>query len=189
MPRNISPAMQAEIRRKEVQPVVMYEGEFDSGNVNLWAGAGVIYWQDKEWTGGGQLLQIGSIEETEEISTKNFKVSISPLPLELSRTIRDESYHGSKCRIYLGAFDNETGNIVNDPFLLFTGRLINASLLVTGNQLKADLNYSSRLFDPTASKVWRNTDQDHKTLFPGDETFRYVAGLQRIQEGIKWGRT
>lgn len=102
MARALTAAMLAAIRAGAVRPVFFYEGEFNSGTLNLFTGRGTITWDSKTWTGDNGLLQIAAIAEAPDLSAVNFNVTLNGNQTSLLTVALSQVRRGLPGKVWLG---------------------------------------------------------------------------------------
>lgn len=182
--RDLTSAMQTEVGKTEVAPFYLFEGEFISGFVRAWSGYGNLTWRGVSWTGTGTLLNLSEVAETNETSAQGITVTLNGIPSSLIAVALGEVKQGALGRVYLGFLDGQT--VINDPILLFSGKLDIPSLSDEGQTAEITITYESRLIDLERPRVNRYTPEDQKRLFPGDLGMDYVPSIQ--EKKIVWGR-
>lgn len=181
--RDLTSAMQTEVGKTEVAPFLMFEGEFINGKVRIWSGYGALIWNGFEWSGTGTLIQISSVTETNETSANGITVTLSGIPSELISLALAEVKQGASGKVYLGLLEGQ--NVINDPILLFSGKLDVPTISDDGETAVITISYESRLIDLERPRVNRYTPEDQKRLFPGDLGLDYVPSIQ--DKKITWG--
>ena len=81
---------------------------------------------------------------------------------------------------------DETGSLITAPVLAFTGRLDVPEITDGAEDCTISITYESRLIDLQTPREWRWTHESQRALFPDDDGFQFVAGIQGVE--IKWGR-
>jgi len=186
--RNLTAPMLAAIAAGTVRPGLLYEGEFVSGGspafLNLWSGVGLLSWDSKTWTGGGQLMGLSPIEESRQMSAVGFTVTLSGMPSSLIATALANVRQGRPGKLWLALFD-AAGAIIADPYPLQSGRLDVSLIEDAGETCTISVQYESRLVDLERARERRWTHEDQQIDHVGDLGFEYVAALQDMQ--ITWG--
>jgi len=182
--RDLTSAMQTEVGKTEVAPFLLFEGEFISGSVRAWSGYGNMTWRGVSWDGTGTLLSISSVSETNETAAQGITVTLNGLPSELISLVLSEVKQGASGKVYLGLLDGQ--QVINDPILLFSGKLDIPGVFDEGETAEVSITYESRLIDLERSRVNRYTPEDQKRLFPGDLGLDYVPAIQ--DKKVVWGR-
>lgn len=185
MSRNMHAANAAAVEADEVRLIGFFEGEFATGPVRLWTGYGDRVWDDKTWLGGGALLSVSAIEETNGITASGVSVSLSGIPLDMVALAINEARQGAAGRIWFG-FCNEQWDLVAPPELLFAGLLDVPQISDDGDSATISISYESQLIDLQRPREWRYTHESQQILVPGDRGFEFVTSIQDIN--LKWAR-
>lgn len=181
--RDLTTAMQTEVGQSEVQPILLFEGSFISGSVRTWTGYGSLTWAGVSWTGTGTLMGVSAISETNETSANGATVTLNGIPSDLISLALSECRQGATGKIYLGLFDS--GLLINDPILIFSGKLDIPSITDEGESAQISITYESRLIDLERARVRRYTPEDQKQLFPDDLGLDFVPAIQ--DRKVLWG--
>lgn len=184
MSRTLSAGVITEINANEVQPFLLFQGEFISGTLRCWSGFGNLTWGGYTWTGTGTLLSISAVQETADVSANGVTATLTGLPSSLISLALADCEQGSAGYVYLGFLDN--GAVVADPVLLFEGRLDIPSIDEQGETCVVSISYESRLIDLERTRESRYTNEDQQREFAGDVGFEFVAGLQ--DKVVTWGK-
>lgn len=176
--------MQTEVGKTEVAPFLLFQGEFISGTVRAWSGYGNLTWAGVAWTGTGTLLSVSEITETNETSANGITINLNGIPASLISLALGEVRQGASGKIYLGLLSGTA--VINDPILLFAGKLDIPSITDEGEFAEISITYESRLIDLERARINRYTPEDQKRLFPGDLSMDYVPSIQ--EKKIVWGR-
>ena len=184
MSRDLSAAVISEIDATELQPFLLFRGEFASGVVRAWSGIGDLSWDGQTWVGTGSLLQVSDIEEAAETVANGIAVTLTGVPLELISVALGAVRQGRDGRIYLGFLSN--GAVVIDPVLVFQGKLDVPVIEEDGDTATIAIAYESRLIDLQKPRESRYTDKDQQRAFPGDLGMSFVPSLQ--EKTLNWGR-
>ncbi len=185
MARDLSVALEAELQKAGLKPVIFTEVEVSSGTVRVWSGVGTITWDSVSWTGVGKLGSISSITETSETRAEGLVLTLSGVDPTLLGYALTEIRHGKNAKVWLGAMD-DAGAILADPFLSFSGKVDTASVDEGGETSQIQISVESRLIEMHRPRDRRWTHEDQQIDYPGDLGFEYVAGLQELN--IIWGR-
>jgi hypothetical protein len=190
--RELSAAMLAAMTAGKVLPVLFIELEYYSGGaayLRLFTGIGTLSWDSKDWTGGGDLLEISPIKESTSLSAIGFRVKISGLPADKVQIALASMRKNRSGKIWVGFFDASTGDLVADPFLAQRGRFDMAPISRDGATMTIEAQYEDRLVllekpgGPNGER--RYTPEDQALRLAGDRGFDMVAQLQEMP--AKWG--
>lgn len=185
MSRLLSSGVQSAVSAAEVSPILLFEGDFASGTLNIWSGFGDLTWGSATWTGAGTLFSVSAIEETSDVSAKGASITLSGIPSDMISLVLSDIRQNALGRVYLGFLDS-SGEIVVDPYMIFEGRLDIPALQENGETSTITISYESRLIDLQRTRESRYTNEDQQREFPGDLAFEFVPNLQEIS--INWGR-
>lgn len=185
MSRSLTASMLAGIQAAEVRPILLFEGQFDSGFVRFWTGFGTLTWSGREWVGAGNLIGISEVEENAELVATGVTVTLSGVEPALVSAAIGEARQNMPGRIWFGLL-NEAGAVVGDPYLAFSGRMDVPEITNAADTCVIALSYESILGDLLRPREIRFTDEAQKALYPGDRGFEYVTKIQ--DKEIAWTR-
>lgn len=185
MSRSLTANMTTEVTSSVLSPIVLVELEFDVVPLNMWSGIGDLDWNGSTWTGAGNLLSFGSLEETTEVRALGTSITLSGLNSSILSAALSEDYQGRKATIWLGATDS-AGAVIADPIIVFGGRMDVMTINENGGEVAINITVENRLIDFERTKLRRYTDQDQKIDYPNDKGFEFVASIQ--DKEIVWGR-
>lgn len=177
MTRNLTSEVQDAIESDYVRPFFLYEGVFASSTLRLWSGTGDLTWNSQTWLGNGWFAGIPVVPENNEIRSNGINVVLNGVPQALVSLILSEARHSSTGRLWLGLFD-DNGDIIEDPYLLFEGKLSSPRIDDSADGSEINLSYEDSLIVLQRASELRYNHESQQTLFPGDLGFAYVAGLQ-----------
>lgn len=210
MARNVPSSLSDIVSQPVIAPILFIEADFDSYSLRMWSGLGDLYWDNKTWVGGGSMLSVAAIEESNEVKAVGTRVSLSGIPSELISMALQEDYQGRPLKVYLGAFTTEANflakedgtlvlkedagsitvttkdDIVTDPLIIFSGRMDVMTIAEGGDTSTIEITVENRLIDFERTRERRYTAEDQKIDYPNDKGFDFVASIQNVQ--ITWGR-
>lgn len=184
MSRELSVELAAEVSAPVLRPVLLVDCEFDAGEINLWSGLGVLTAFSKTYNGGGTLLSISEYQETQRLEAQGLTITLSGISSSILEVAMDEPYQGRPCRVFIGAL-NPAGQLVSDPYQLFSGFMDVMNLELGGDTCTVAINVEHKLIILDQSKERRYTSEDQKAEYPGDLGFDFVTSLQ--DKDIVWG--
>jgi hypothetical protein len=186
-------------------PFFAVELLFDDSIVRTWTGVGLLTLADgTEWYGAGELMEISSVEETQEMAAKGATVTMSGIPSELLSLALSEPYQGRVCNIYFGNFLQ--GNLLEEggAFILYeNGSKVGLESGKTGfNQMFSgymdqmnieegpqtstiELTVENKLINLERARVARFTSGYQKSKFAGDKGLDFVESMQ--DKTVSWG--
>ncbi len=187
-------------------PFFAVELLFDDNTVRTWTGVGLLTLEDgTEWYGAGELIEISSVEETQEMAAKGATVTMSGIPSELLSLALSEPYQGRVCNIYFGNFLR--GRLLQEggAFILYEdGSKVGLESNKTGfNQMFSgymdqmnieegpqtstiELTVENKLINLERARVARFTSGYQKSKFAGDLGLDFVESMQ--DKTVPWGR-
>lgn len=181
MSRDLSAGMQAEIVKKTIRPILLFEGTLaDGSTVRYWSGYGNLSWNSQTWNGSGTVLGLAPVEETDDIQAQGTTITVSGVtPAWISIVLQSLS-NGNAGIIRLAMLDSSNA-VVSTPKIIFRGLLDGAPLKRAAKDPVINLKYEHELVDLERPREWRWTDEHQKRLYPGDRGLEHIAALQDIK--------
>lgn len=199
--RNISQGMLDEFTSKSVNPIFLAELFFDSGTLRLWTGYGELEFNGETFFGGGNMIGISQIDETQQLEANGIVCTLSGIPQNLIALSLGERSRGRHFRLYLGgatskryiATEQDEGRIElenGDGYILLENQLIDAPKRIfsglmdvieitdSGDTSNLRLSVENILIMGRRSKVRRYTPEDQKRFYPNDKGFDLINQLQ-----------
>lgn len=199
--RNITPEMLAEFTSKSVNPVFLAELFFDSGTLRLWTGYGELVFNGETFFGGGNMIGISQIQETQQLEANGIVCTLSGIPQNLIALSLAERSRGRPFRLYLGgatstryiATEDTPGRIeledssgyillenqlINAPKRIFSGLMDVIEITDGGDTSNLRLSVENILIMGRRSKVRRYTSEDQKRFYPNDKGLDLINQLQ-----------
>ena len=184
MARDITSGLNTEVTASELEPIFLVDLEFDSGALYFWNGVRPLTWNGNEYIGGGSLINISPIVETNDIRAVGVNLSMSGLPASLISIALTEAYQGQPVKIRFAAMSSNA--VVADPYLIFDGRMDVLTIDDAGESAMINISAESRLIDLERPRLRRYTPEDQKIDHPNDTGLDYVPVIQ--DTAIQWGR-
>lgn len=199
--RNISQAILDEFASGHVRPILLAELFFDSGTLRLWTGYGTVSWGGNDFTGGGNLIGISPIEETQELQARGIVATLTGIPTNIIAIGLGERTRGRRFNLYLGyastnyhvATEDEPGRVVLEddsgyvllenqvletPYRIFSGLMDTLELTDNGDTADIRLNVENILLTGQRQKIGRYTNEDQRKRFPNDKGLELINQLQ-----------
>lgn len=200
--RNLPPDLLTEYASKRVQPIYMAEAYFDTGTLRLWTGYGTLQWNDETFFGGGNLIAISPIDETQDIEAKGVSVTLNGIPSNLVAIALGERSRGRHFRLYLGfvsdgnyiavedssglvELEDETGFFLLEnqlidpnPYRIFSGLMDVMEITDNGETANIRLSVENALITGRRTKLRRYTSEEQKKRFPNDKGLDFINQLQ-----------
>jgi hypothetical protein len=185
MSRGVTATTKTAASDQVVRPILLFEGEFDSGTTRIWNGLGQLSALGETWEGGGDLINVTPIEETYEVKATGFSVSLSGISADNLNLALSEDYQNRTLTVYMGFID-ESNALVDDPFILTRGRMDVMSISQSGEDTIIQITCETRMIDFERPRRRTYSDQDQRQKYPNDRGFEFVNLIQEIE--IEWGR-
>jgi len=181
MARTVPAAILTALAQPEVQPFYAVEIDLDSAPLRLWTGYGERTIDGETYTGGGNLVNISGLEEVADLSAKNITLTISGMPSSVVSLALQEPYQRRKVRVLWGVRD------VDDFVEVFSGSL-NQMVIEDGAESGTiSVTVDSKLVELERASNRRYTSLSHKTRYPNDTFFDFVAQIQ--DKGVRFQGT
>lgn len=185
--KNFDATFLAALKEKTIRPALLVEMDFSSAALRLWTGYGQLDWNEKIFEGGGPLVHLTPVEETQEVAARGLKGTLSGIPSSMISIALNEQYQGKPFRLYMALFEKDTDTFISDPELLFRGLMDVMSIQESGQTATIEISIENRLIELKRTRDRRYTHEDQQFYYPQDKGLEYVADLQNRE--IKWGRS
>lgn len=150
--RDLTAGMATEFEAANSRPLIIAELEFDSETLRMWNGIGTLTWNGNDYLGGGNLVAVSPMEETQNLEAKGVICTLSGIPTTLLALSLLERTRGRPFRMWLAMVDTAP---VAGALLLQTGDFL---LLQSGDKL---------LLQATAAPVTNALIADPYRIFTG----------------------
>lgn len=175
--RNINVDLANNLQEQVINVAILAQLQFDSATVYMWTGVGDLVWNSNTYVGGGNLIGISTVEETQELQAKGLQVSLNGISSSLISLAFNERARGRPFRMWLACLDS-AGAIIGTPYRLFTGMMDVISSFDNGATANISLSVENSLIIGQRSKTARYTSLDQKKIYPLDTGFDKVNQLQ-----------
>ena len=177
MSRSLTSALEAELAKQALRPIVLVQAQFTSGTIYVWSGVGSLSWNSQTWTGVGALGSISSVQESTEVEAQGIAIGLSGIPADLIASVLGECRPNAPVKVWLGAV-NDAGAVIADPYQSFSGRMDVPEIEEGAETCSVSIHVENRLIDLGRARERRWTNEDQKIDYPTDRGFEYVAGIQ-----------
>ena len=167
-------------------PVVFVKLELTSVNGFLYIhnSIGTIVWDAQNWLGVGDLGDIGVVQEGEEISPYGLLLTLSGIDSTLIDETVNQDYFNRPVKVYIGYLVTNTHALVEDPTLMWSGKIDDMTLLLgktNAIQLRAESDLA--IFDNSSDELY--SDAGLQDQFAGDLYFIYQTAMKDLR--LRWG--
>lgn len=166
----------AELEASAVKIAFFFEGEFASSTIWLWSGVGPITWDGKTWLGNGWLQGWSGAGETSELKAVSMDITLAGVPQDVLSLMLNEASQNKFGRLYL-AFLDASDAVIDDPYLLFEGKLDYPEISDSSNDATVVISYESELVELEQAEESRYTDINQKSIYPTDLGLEYITSL------------
>ena len=180
MSRNVPSDILTALSQPEVFPFYAVEFDFDTAPLRFWTGYGDRTIEANTYTGTGNLMSIGGLEEAADMSAKSATITLSGIPPELVSLALTEPYQNRACRILFGV-DGSSAAVE-----VFAGTMDTMNIEDSGETSTISLKVESKWVRLDRVNMRRYTSESQKSRHSGDTFFDWVADLQDRE--IVWGR-
>lgn len=182
--RDLSTGFATQIDARDLRCLLLTKAEFDSGDVNLFTGTGEIEFGGDTYQGGGLLLSMSTVEETQELKAVNVSYTLSGIPSSMIAIALAERINKRPITTWFGVLDDDD---ILSTEEIYAGYMDTMPIQddIENGEATISLNTESDLLIQR-NAVDRNwTPEDQKIYFAGDLFFDDVPTIQDIE--INWG--
>ena len=181
MSRTVPSSILTALSQPEVQPFYAVEFMFDSSPIRFWTGYGDRKIENNTYTGTGNLMSVGGLEEVSDMSAKSASITLNGIPPALISLALQEPYQNRECRILFGVANSA------DIVEVFAGTMDKMTVQDGGDTGTIDLAVESKWVRLDRPNVRRYTSESQKSRHSTDTFFDWVADLQ--DKEVVWGRS
>ena len=187
MDRGSSTAVQQEIVKSANRPFHLLNLHLDSGSYYLSDCYISVTFDSNTYSPVGSLLSFTNITETNDVVVESLSISLSGVDQTYTNLLLSENYIDRKIEIYKG-FLNSSEQLINDPILIFSGRINNPIVQEDPDSGKSSLivSASSHFIDFNKKTGRFTNNESQQSFFPGDTGFRFASAA--VKE-LNWGQT
>jgi hypothetical protein len=184
--RGLSAAYLTELLQSRNQPCYLVQAQFDDISYYLTDAWRDIVWNGATWVANGQFLDFDGLTETYDMQIPRVTVSVSAVDQSWIAIGLSKPYLGRPLRIYKALIDY-TQAVITSPGLIFEGRMDGFTIQDDPMAGKCQLvmEVSSQWADFQRMPGRHTNHQDEQIFFPGDDGFKFVAGLANLN--LTWG--
>ena len=162
----------------------VYGNTTQIGPLRMWTGIGDrtinVQGSNQVFTGTGNLLTIGDLEEVGDLSAKSVDLTLSGIPVSIVSLALQEPYQRRVMRLYLG--EQSDSSVVE----IFSGKMDKMTIVDEAESSTINLTVESKLIELERPSGWRYTNENHQSRYDGDTFFSYVQSMQ--DQTLIWGK-
>lgn len=187
MARDLTAGMVTEVTAAALTPIYLMQLTLPSGSLRFWNGIGDIVYDSNTYTGSANLITFSEVTETQSIEAQGVKFTLNGISSSIISTVLDSNNELQRGTVdlWMAALDSD-GNIITDPFKLFSGNVDTADIEEAGESANISLSVESKLVMLKRTRVRRYTPEDQKLEYSNDQFFDFVASLQ--DKNLEWGK-
>jgi len=176
-----------------VRPVFFVKAEFDNSTIRLCTSSEDILIDGETFTGSGDFLSIGMIEETHELRNSGVAITLNGLNTSFVTYALVTDYQNRFLTIRMGlystlnnAFNNQVLYASGElPPIIFKGRMEVMKITDTGDSCALTVSVQNKLADFERKNESRYTDENQKNRHPADFSLEHVQIIQK--RVLEWG--
>lgn len=181
-----------------VMPIILLKAQFDSGSLQLFTGAGLLEWNNEQYTGAGNLLSISDIEEQSSVEATTLTAQLSGLSTTLLNLALTENYQDREFTMWYGLLHTSgkerTTLMLDTPIPIFHGLMDVMTITEDPADLYGDstdgtisiaLTVENAMLNMHTTAASNYTSNSQKAVFPDDLGFDFIPYLQEAE--ITWG--
>lgn len=188
--RDISAANEAALTAKVLRPIIFARLDFASGVLRFHTEIGpktAVHpvFGSEIYTGVGDFGGIvGDFKESVSAATQPLRLAITGVKSALINQAFTDDYYRRDAEVMLG-FDDETGALVGDPMILFSGFMDTVNIALGPQTGEMVLTCESRGTNLATASDWRFTDEDKQLEVSGDKLGQYIYRM--VDLTLRWG--
>lgn len=137
------------------------------------------------WTGGGRLVSIEPLVETDGLAATGAEIVLSGIDESAVAAVLREHYQDRPMTIYVGAID-EGWDVVADPVRVFRGYADNATVTVADDQAHVRITAESRMARWGVPNGSVYSDAEQQRRWPGDKFFEFTSQAAEKVHTVAW---
>ncbi len=178
MSRTLTTDVKTELSAQSNRPAFLYEGVFTSSTIRLWTRNKDVTFDGETYQGNGWLYRIRTPAENDDLSAQGMVITLNGVPPTIISLILNNSDHSGTGKLWMVMLDS-SGDIIDDAYLLFQGRLDEPKIRDTGNLATVDIPYESELVSLRRRREHRYTNEGQRLFYADDAGFEYVVQAQK----------
>lgn len=185
----LNPYLQAALDADRATVTLLLEITLPNYALRLLVGSGFLPWGQKMFLGDdpnfGTIAAIDEVEDGEGDQAPSFGFSMFPPSTAAAAQLCSASYQNSPVSVWLAGVYPDTGLLVPDPYLIFSGFLDQQTLKVGKGTREVDFQCVSQFDLLLANDEGAYlSDAFHQSIWPGETAFANITG---IEQSIYWG--
>ncbi|KKK48485.1 hypothetical protein LCGC14_3144630, partial [marine sediment metagenome] len=168
----------------------LVEIEFSTGTEYLSTGTRNLDWNSQTWVAVGGMLQLGPVEETQEVRGAGMEITLSGIDQAIVASLLGANYRGRPLSVWRAHFNRTTGLVVDAPIQLVDHLQLDGYTISEDHERGSPgtVTIKTRVsLRPSISerRGIQTNMMSHQHVFPGDKFFEFVPSL--AGKKIYWG--
>ena len=185
MARPITASVLTEIDAAGNRYALLFLFDVKETALRFWTGFGDLIWNSDTYTGSGDVIKVGEIEEATDNRAVRVPVLISGIPAATRSKVFNHTWRNRDAKIWIAFFDT-TPAIISNPIPLFFGRMDTLELLPEPDSTLIEIGLEGKFIKINRTKERRYTNEDQIDRFPGDIFFDGMA--ESVNRDLPWGK-
>jgi hypothetical protein len=180
MARDITPAVRSALQQGNVPMLLFMEAAFDSGTVRLTNALHDIAWNGFTWLGGGRVVGVDTLAETESGERPGLAVTLAGVDPALLAQVLAEPIEGRELRVWYAPLSSSYV-ILSDPLGPSLWLMNTPSIKHSGPVAQITVQCESPLTDLQRAVPWYYTPEHQEQLYPGDKFCSFASAVSDAQ--------
>jgi len=186
MSRSLASGLAAALAADRVAPIILVKVNTTGGDVLVWSGQGSVLFAGETYIGVGNFGTISEVLEETDLGANGVTLSLSGIPSAYVAIALDQVQHNRPATIWLGAIALDTGELIADPYQLFSGFTDVPTLEDSATTSTMKITLENKMIDLLKPRTRRYTQEDQKIDHPTDLGFIFVPSI--IDQSLVWGK-
>ena len=183
--RTLDPSFAPGLSAGVIVPAFFASLTFASGTYYAWSGYGPYTWNGQTFLGVGQLAEVGKVKEGTDVRAEGMTLKLSGIDAALLGDCLNDIVALAPATVWLGLFNNSTGQLLGTPATLFDG-LVDVPTVTPGtSDISISLALENRMVLLQRASCRRYTTADQHMAYPDDTAFGWVESLN--DQALIWG--
>lgn len=182
MPRSLSANVITEIATNKLNPVELVYLGIDTGTYYTDHYKDISFDGDT-YTASSLFLGSSEVQENADIAVNALTLKFSGADTTIISLLLNNNYMNKEAKVYRGFLDSSQA-LIDDPFLLFNGRISSFTLEENATTSSVNIIISSHWADFERISGRRTAENSQKLFFPNDKGMEFAS---QTAKKIKWG--
>ncbi len=158
----------------------------DDSFLRMSTGIGTVVWDSRTWLGTGLALGIEGYREDANGSANGLRISLTGTESTIISIALQSLERSKPVKVYIALLDS-ANVIIDDPYLLFLGKVDETNALYSDGNASIVLNAETDMLNSRRSSNRMLSHLDQIIAFPDDLGLQYITRLKAYKG--QWGST